>query len=68
MVIRNRRQVDVTFDHPFAARYGRPRANLPIDKIMELHKNGYSCRGIVRELAKMGITTSKDTVNRIVKN
>ena len=68
MVRRNRRQVDVIFDHPFAARYGSPRANLPIDKIMELHKKGYSCRAIVRELVKMGVATSKDTVNRIVKN
>ena len=51
-------------DNPFAVKYGRPRADLPMDMIMDLHSKGYSCRYIVGELAKMGIKTSKDTVNR----
>jgi hypothetical protein len=51
-------------DHEFSVQYGRPKAVLPIDKIMELHGRGYSCRDIVDELAKMGIKTSKDTINR----
>jgi len=44
------------------------KSSVPIDKIMELHKKGYSCRGIVRELAKIGVVTSKDTVNRRIIN
>jgi len=44
--------------------YGRPRADLPMDLILELVGQGYSCRQIVKQLAKMGYVTSKTTVNR----
>ena len=54
-------------NHEFAVKYGRPKADLPLDKILELSSQGYSCRGIVKELAKQGIKTSKDTVNRLIR-
>lgn len=57
-----------TESHEFSVQYGRPKADLPMDKIMELHGKGYSCRYIVGELAKMGIQTSKDTVNRRINS
>lgn len=61
------KEVDLDY-RPFSVKYGRPRADLPIDKIMELHSKGYSYRDIVGELAKMGIETSKDTVNRRINS
>lgn len=54
-------------EHEFAAKYGRPKADLPLDKILELSSQGYSCRGIAKELEKLGIKTSKDTVNRLIR-
>ena len=55
------RKADIENIHP-------SKSSLPIDKIMELHKKGYSCRGIVRELSKMGVVTSKDSVNRRIND
>ena len=55
------------WDHEFAVKYGRPKTDLPLDKILELSRRGYSCRDIVRELGKLGIKTSKDTVNRLIR-
>ena len=55
-------------DQVFIVTYGRPAADLPVALIKDLHKKGYSCRQIVAELAKIGIVTSKDTVNRRIKN
>jgi len=46
------------------AKYGRHRADLPMDLIMRLVGQGYSCRQIVKELAKIGCVVSKTTVNR----
>ena len=54
-------------EHEFAVKYGRPKADLPLDKILELSSQGYSCRAIVKELGKLGIKTSKDTVNRLIR-
>lgn len=54
-------------EHEFAVKYGRPKADLPLDKILELSSQGHSCRYIVKELKKLGITTSKDTVNRLIR-
>ena len=54
-------------DHEWAAKLGRPKADLPLDKILELSNQGYSCRAIVKELNRLGIKTSKDTVNRLIR-
>lgn len=54
-------------EHEFAVKYGRPKADLPLDKIFELSGQGYSCRAIAKELGKLGIKTSKDTVNRLIR-
>lgn len=61
------KEVDLD-DRPFSVKYGRPRADLPMDRIIELHGKGYSCRDIVEELVKIGIETSKDTVNRRINS
>jgi len=50
--------------HEFAVKYGRPRADLPMDLILELARQGYSCRQIAAELALMGYVTSKTTISR----
>ena len=55
-------------DHEFAVKYGRPKTDLPVAKILELSSQGHSCRYIVNELGKLGIKTSKDTVNRLIRN
>ena len=55
-------------DRPFSVKYGRPKVDLPMDVIMELYSKGYHYREIVVELAKIGIKTSKDTVNRRIKS
>ena len=57
----------VTESRKWAPNPGRPKADLPLAKILELHSQGYSCRGIVKELQKLGIRTSKDTVNRLIR-
>jgi len=54
-------------NHEFSVKYGRPKADLPLDKILELSSQGYSCRAIAKELEKQGIKTSKDTVNRLIR-
>jgi hypothetical protein len=54
-------------NHEFAVKYGRPKADLPIDKILELSSKGDSCRDIAKKLGKLGIKTSKDTVNRLIR-
>ena len=51
-------------DNPFSVRYGRPRTELPMDTVMDLHNKGWTCRDIAKELGKRGIQTSKDTVSR----
>jgi len=48
-------------------KYGRPKADLPLAKILDLNSQGYSCRRIVKELRDLGIKTSKDTVNRLIR-
>ena len=53
--------------HEFAVKYGRPKTDLPLDKILELSSQGHSCRYIAKELGKLGIKTSKDTVNRLIR-
>lgn len=55
-------------EHEFAVKYGRPKADLPLDKILDLSSKGYSCRYIAKELGKLGIKTSKDTVNRLIRD
>ncbi len=50
----------------YGIKYGRPKSELPQDKIRELANKGYSCRGIVKELSKIGIRTSKSTIARIL--
>ena len=54
-------------EHEFAVKYGRPKADVPLDKILELSSQGYSCRAIAKELRKLDIKTSKDTVNRLIR-
>lgn len=54
-------------EHEFAVKYGRPKSDLPLDKILELSNQCYSCRAIVKELERFGIKTSKDTVNRLIR-
>ena len=58
------READLQHTHPLHVKCGQPKLDLPIDKIVVLHKKGYGSRRIVRELAKMGIEVSKDTINR----
>lgn len=43
---------------------GRPKADLPVDKIMELHRDGISSRNIVTLL---GLKTSYRTVARVIE-
>lgn len=57
----------VTESRKWAPKYGRPKVDLPLAKILELHSQGYSCRRIVKELWKVGIKTSKSTVNRLIR-
>jgi intein-encoded DNA endonuclease-like protein len=57
----------VTNARKWAPKYGRPNADLPLDKILELHSQAYSYRGIVKELARLGIKTSKSTIGRLIR-
>jgi len=45
---------------------GRPRLNLPEDKIMELHKQGLGSKAIATRLRNEGHKTSYKTIQRIL--
>jgi len=50
------RQNKGVYDATLARKRGRPRQTVPDDLIMELSGQGFSSRGMVEELAKMGYT------------
>ena len=47
---------------------GRKQVNLPLDLILRLHKQGYSCEMIAHKLQQLGYEVSRWTVWRRLKN
>ena len=47
---------------------GRKPVNLPLNLILQLHKQGYSCEMIAHKLNQMGYNVSRWTVWRRLRN